>query len=219
MVLYHIYTCKIIWLAKIPYTRSMHRYKGHMHTSPLKDKAGTYILRNRQIMMEVIIMIMSFTYIIISSENQRKYISITKSKFGDSLTSMQVPKPNIELYRQSFKYRAAVLWNDLLHDIKNAPNIDKFKYLDKKHVFDKCCDCTWIVCVYLCRFFTPILLWFYMFYIWVWTVLMLYFNVKWFMLCMLLEPASYDVFTPTGPYCKTSPAECVILHKYILINQ
>ena len=99
-------------------------------------------------MMAVIIMIMSFTYIIISSENQRKYILITKSIFGDSLTSIQVPKPNIELYRQSFKYRAAVLWNDLLHDIKNAPNIDEFKYLYKKHVFDKCCDCTWIVCVY-----------------------------------------------------------------------
>ena len=38
----------------------------------IKDKAGTYILRNRQIMVEVIIMIMIFTYIIISSESQRK---------------------------------------------------------------------------------------------------------------------------------------------------
>ena len=27
MVLYHIYTCKIIWLAKISYTRSIHRQK------------------------------------------------------------------------------------------------------------------------------------------------------------------------------------------------
>ena len=61
---------------------------------------------------------------------------------------VQVPKPNIELYRQSFKYRAAVLWNDLPQDIKNAPNIDEFKYLYKKHFFDKCCDCTWSVCVY-----------------------------------------------------------------------
>ena len=61
---------------------------------------------------------------------------------------VQVPKPNIELYRQSFKYRAAVLWNDLPQDIKNAPNIDEFKYLYKKHFSDKCCDCTWIVCVY-----------------------------------------------------------------------
>ena len=41
---------------------------------------------------------------------------------------VHVPKPNIELYRQSFKYRAAVLWNDLLQDIKNAPYIDEFKY-------------------------------------------------------------------------------------------
>ena len=38
----------------------------------IKDKAGTYILRNRQIMVEVIIMIMILTYIIISSESQRK---------------------------------------------------------------------------------------------------------------------------------------------------
>ena len=34
----------------------------------LKGKAGTYILRNRQIMVEVIIIIMIFTYIIISSD-------------------------------------------------------------------------------------------------------------------------------------------------------
>ena len=40
---------------------------------------------------------------------------------------VHVPKSNIELYRQSFKYRAAVLWNDLPQDIKNAPNIDEFK--------------------------------------------------------------------------------------------
>ena len=47
---------------------------------------------------------------------------------------VQVPKPNVELYRQSFKYRAAVLIPILI-------------------------------------FFTPSLLWFYIFYIWVWTVL------------------------------------------------
>ena len=55
---------------------------------------------------------------------------------------VHVPKPSIELYHQSFKYRAAVLWNDLPHDIKNAPSIDEFKYLYKKHLFDKYCDRT-----------------------------------------------------------------------------
>ena len=55
---------------------------------------------------------------------------------------VQVPKPNIELHRQSFKYRAAVLWKELPQYIKNAPYIDEFKYLYKKHFFDKCCDCT-----------------------------------------------------------------------------
>ena len=34
------------------------------------------------------------------------------------------------------------------------------------------------VCIPMPVFFTYILLWFYMFYIWVWIVLMLYFNVK-----------------------------------------
>ena len=42
---------------------------------------------------------------------------------------VQVPKPNIELCRHSFKYHAAVLWNDLPQDMKNAPNTDELKYL------------------------------------------------------------------------------------------
>ena len=50
---------------------------------------------------------------------------------------VHVSKPNNELYRQYFKYRSAILWNALPHDIKNAPNIDEFKYLYKKHFFDK----------------------------------------------------------------------------------
>ena len=58
------------------------------------------------------------------------------------------PSPILNYNRQSFKYHAAVLWNDLPQDIKNAPSIDEFKYLYKKHFFDKCCDCTWIVYVY-----------------------------------------------------------------------
>ena len=40
-----------------------------------------------------------------------------------------VSKSNIELHRQSLKYRVAVSWNDLPRDIKNAPSIDEFKYL------------------------------------------------------------------------------------------
>ena len=43
-----------------------------MVNKSIKDKAETYILRNRQIIVEVIIMIMIFTYIIISSATQRK---------------------------------------------------------------------------------------------------------------------------------------------------
>ena len=38
----------------------------------------------------VIIVILIFTYVIISSEKQRKEILITKSIFGDSLTSIDI---------------------------------------------------------------------------------------------------------------------------------
>ena len=48
-----------------------------------------------------------------------------------------LPKPNNELFRQSFKYRSAMLWNALPQDLKNASSIDEFKYLYKKHSFDK----------------------------------------------------------------------------------
>ena len=41
-------------------------------------------------MVEVIIMIMIFTNIIIFSENQRKQILITKSIFGDYMTSIDI---------------------------------------------------------------------------------------------------------------------------------
>ena len=50
---------------------------------------------------------------------------------------VHVPKPNNELYRQSFKYRSAIVWNPLPHDIKNAPNINEFKYLYKIHFFGR----------------------------------------------------------------------------------
>ena len=45
-------------------------------------------------------------------------------QYGD----VHMPMSNIELYPQSFKYRAAVLWNDLTQDIKlNAPNIEHLR--------------------------------------------------------------------------------------------
>ena len=39
--------------------------------------------------------------------------------------------------RNSFKYRAAVLWNTLPRDIREAQNIDEFKYRYRKHYLTK----------------------------------------------------------------------------------
>ena len=47
-----------------------------------------------------------------------------------------------------------------------------------------------------------------MFYILVWTVLTVYFNVNQFMLCMLLEQALYDDFTPQDHIVKQLRGMC-----------
>ena len=48
---------------------------------------------------------------------------------------VQVPRPNVESFRRSFKYRGAVLWNALPNYIKDAGTPSEFKYLYKKHYF------------------------------------------------------------------------------------
>ncbi len=40
---------------------------------------------------------------------------------------LKVPKTNLKLGKQSFKFRASALWNGLNINIKNANNIDVFK--------------------------------------------------------------------------------------------
>ena len=44
-----------------------------------------------------------------------------------------VPVPHVEQFRNSFKYRGAVVWNTLPRDIRGAQNIDEFKYRYRKH--------------------------------------------------------------------------------------
>ena len=48
---------------------------------------------------------------------------------------LQVPKPSSELFRSSFRYKGATLWNTLPSHIKDAPNVDRFKCLYKKWFF------------------------------------------------------------------------------------
>ena len=48
---------------------------------------------------------------------------------------LQVPKPSSELFRNSFRYKRATLWNRLSSHIKDAPDVDRFKCLYKKWFF------------------------------------------------------------------------------------
>ena len=52
-----------------------------------------------------------------------------------SHNALYVPQPNVELYRHSFKYRGAVTWNSLPSDLKEAKDIDQFKYYYKQKFF------------------------------------------------------------------------------------
>ena len=51
--------------------------------------------------------------------------------------NIPVPMPHVEQFRNSFKYRGAVLWNTLPRDIRGTQNIDEFKYRYRKHYLTK----------------------------------------------------------------------------------
>ncbi len=54
-------------------------------------------------------------------------VSVRNTRNTDSL-NVYIPKPNIECYRNSFKYAGGKIWNDLPNNIQNAPSVDAFKY-------------------------------------------------------------------------------------------
>ena len=56
----------------------------------------------------------------------------TRSTLNDNL---QVPEPNYEFYRKSFKYQGSMLWNSLHPRLKSANSINEFKTLYKKSYF------------------------------------------------------------------------------------
>ena len=49
--------------------------------------------------------------------------------------NVQIPKPNLEQFKKSFKYHGAVTWNSLPAELKQAENIDRFKHLYKQIYF------------------------------------------------------------------------------------
>ena len=50
-------------------------------------------------------------------------------------STFQVPEPNYEFYRNSFKYQGSILWNSLHPQVKSAQDINQFKRLYKKRYF------------------------------------------------------------------------------------
>ena len=50
-------------------------------------------------------------------------------------STFQVPEPNYEFYRNSFKYQGSILWNSLHPQVKSAQDINQFKRLYKKMYF------------------------------------------------------------------------------------
>ena len=51
--------------------------------------------------------------------------------------NVQVPRPKLEIFRNSFQYSGAVVWNNLPEHIKEASTLESFKYLYKKYYFKR----------------------------------------------------------------------------------
>lgn len=49
----------------------------------------------------------------------------------NSDTDLALPKPKKDFGKRCFNYNAAVIWNELPHEAKTAPNLCSFKRLIK----------------------------------------------------------------------------------------
>ena len=49
--------------------------------------------------------------------------------------NVHVPQPKQEIYRNSFKYQGAVLWNSLPAQLKSAADLNSFKRMYKEMFF------------------------------------------------------------------------------------
>ncbi len=56
------------------------------------------------------------------------------ARFADNM-NVVVPKPNVEIFRNSFIYQGAISWNNLPPHLKYATTHDSFKRLYKKEYF------------------------------------------------------------------------------------
>ena len=52
------------------------------------------------------------------------------------LKNVHVPMPNSELFKKSFRYHGAIIWNSLPAELKQAGNIEDFKYRYKQKYFN-----------------------------------------------------------------------------------
>ena len=50
-------------------------------------------------------------------------------------SDLKVPKPHLEIFRRSFEYRGAVLWNTISQQVRESESVSSFKagYLKSKH--------------------------------------------------------------------------------------
>ena len=51
------------------------------------------------------------------------------------IRNVQVPQPNREIFRKSFKYQGALLWNSLPAQLKSAADLNVFKKQYKELYF------------------------------------------------------------------------------------
>ena len=49
--------------------------------------------------------------------------------------NVAIPKPNIEIYKKSFKYHGSLIWNALPSELKHAGDLREFKGLYKRMYF------------------------------------------------------------------------------------
>ena len=52
--------------------------------------------------------------------------------------NLSVPFPHKEIYKKSFQYAGAKIWNNLPKTLKDTPNIQSFKYACKKYTLCNC---------------------------------------------------------------------------------
>ena len=93
-------------------------------------------------MNDIFIRLSSIVYKILSSEDSPLKCIVnlqSPSRFyslrsSSSKVTLNVPFPHKEVFKQSFSYSSAILWNSLPLDIRNSLSLINFKRLCKNYV-------------------------------------------------------------------------------------